>query len=88
MKMVLVLFAVFGIFLGYRLGTAFRGYVTLAAVSTAASLAQIGHLIVTAERSAMTLLPLVAGTVVVLSMLLGALMRRAAHVESTRGNWR
>jgi len=79
MKMVLLLFAVFGTFLGYRLGTAFRGYVTLAAVSIAATLVQIGHLIVTTDRSAMTLLPLVAGTILVMTMLLGVLVRRAAN---------
>ena len=80
--MTLLLIAALGGFIGYRLGTSHRGFVTLAAVSIGASIAQVGHLMTTSERSAMTLLPMVVGTVVVASMLLGALARRTARPSS------
>ena len=81
--MVLLLFATLGFVLGYRLGMSPRGFVTLAAISMCASVVQIGHVVTTAQRSAMTMLPLVAGTVVVASMLLGASARRASRPSST-----
>ena len=77
--MVLLLIAALGGFVGYRLGTSRRGFVTLAAVSISASVVQVGHLMTSSDRSAMTLLPLVVGTVVVASMLLGALARRTVR---------
>lgn len=80
--MVLLLVAALGGFIGYRLGTSRRGFVTLAAVSIGASIVQVGHLMTTSDRSAMTLLPLVVGTVVVASMLLGALARRTTRPSS------
>jgi hypothetical protein len=80
--MVLLLIAALGGFVGYRLGTSRRGFVTLAAVSIGASVVQVGHLMTSSDRSAMTMLPLVVGTVIVASMLLGALARRTARPSS------
>ena len=76
--MVLVLFAVLGFGLGYRLGTTRRGFVTMAATAVGSAVLQIGHLLTTSERSWMTMLPMVIGAVVVASMLFGALVQRAA----------
>ena len=39
-----------------------RGYLTLGAVSLAASAVQVGHLATTTDRSWMTMLPLIVGT--------------------------
>ena len=74
--MLLLLFAALGLVLGYRLGMAQRGFVTLVAVSIGASALQVAHLVTTSDRSQMTLGPLVVGAVVVASMLLGGLARR------------
>jgi hypothetical protein len=76
--MVLLMFAVAGGLLGYWLGTTRRGYVTVAAVSIGSAALQIGHLLRTSDRSSMTMLPLVVGTVVVASMLIGGLAKRRA----------
>ncbi|HKE83770.1 MAG TPA: hypothetical protein VKB50_08455 [Vicinamibacterales bacterium] len=81
--MTLLLFGVLGFALGYRLGMSRRGFVTLAIVSIGASIAQVGHLLTTTERSAMTMLPLVVGTVIVSTMLLGALVRRPSLPSRT-----
>lgn len=80
--MALLLIAALGGYIGYRLGTSRRGYVTLAAVSIGASIVQIVHVMTTRDRSAMTLLPMVVGTVVVASMLLGALANRTTRPSS------
>ena len=80
--MVLLLAAALGCFIGFRLGTSRGGFVTLAAISLGTSAVQIGHLMTTSDRSAMTLLPLVVGTVVVVSMLLGALAPRTTRRSS------
>ena len=77
--MVLLLFAALGLVLGYRLGMARHGFVTLAAVSIVASTVQVGHLVTTSDRSWMTMLPLVVGTVVVAGMLVGAFIRRPSR---------
>ena len=80
--MLLLLFAALGFVLGYRLGMTRRGFVTLAAVSIAASALQVAHLVTTSYRSWMTMLPLVVGTVIVASMLLGALARPTTRPSS------
>ena len=80
--MVLLLVAALGGFVGYRLSTGRSGFVTLAAVSIGTSIVQVGHLMTVSDRSAMTMLPLVVGTVIVASMLLGALVRRTARPSS------
>jgi len=74
--MTLVLFALLGCVLGRWLGMGRRGYVTLAAISVGAAITQMGLLIVTADRSWMTMLPLLIGMTVIVGMLLGALRRR------------
>ena len=81
--MTLLLFAALGFVLGYRLGITRRGFLTLGAVSLVASAVQVGHLATTSDRSWMTMGPLVVGTVVVASMLLGALARRTSRPSST-----
>jgi hypothetical protein len=80
--MLLILFAVVGAILGYRLGTTRRGYVTIAVVSITSAILQVGHLLTSSERSSMTMLPLVIGTIIVASMLGGALARRNAASPS------
>ena len=81
--MTLLLLAALGFVLGYRLGMAMRGFVTLAAVSISASALQVAHLAMTSDRSRMTMGPLIAGTVVVASMLVGAFERRGVHPSHT-----
>ena len=75
--MVLLICAVLGAFVGYRLGPSRLGFVTVALVSIGTAAVQIGHLLATTERSSMTMLPLVAGTILVASMLVGGLARQA-----------
>ena len=75
--MVLVLFAVTGFFVGYRLEMTRAGYVTMALTTVGFSGGQIILLFITRSREAMTMLPLVVGLVLVLFMLVGALVRRA-----------
>ena len=75
--MVLVMFAVLGFLVGYRLEMTRAGYVTMALTSVGCSAGQILHLFVTRNREAMTLLPLVIGLIIVMFMLIGALVRRA-----------
>lgn len=81
--MVLLMFAVLGAFLGQRLGTGRQGFVTMALVSISAATVQLGHLFATSERASMTMLPLVVGTIVVASMLAGALARRRSSDPSS-----
>jgi hypothetical protein len=80
--MVLLICAVVGAIVGYRLGTSRLGFVTVALVSIGSAAVQIGHLFATAERSSMTMLPLVVGTILVASMLGGALARRTSGDSS------
>ena len=75
--MVLLIVAALGAILGYRLGAGRRGFVTMAMVSISTAALQLGHLFTTADRSSMTMLPLVVGTILVASMLAGALARHA-----------
>ena len=77
--MVLVLFAALGFFVGYRLGMTPAGYVTLALTAVGFSAGQITLLLITRNREAMTMLPLVVGLVLVLFMLLGALVTWAVR---------
>lgn len=75
--MVLVLFAVLGFLAGWRLGPNRQGFLAVAAISIMTAVVQIGHLLVTADRSQMTMLPLVLGTVLVAGLLVGALVQEA-----------
>jgi hypothetical protein len=76
---VLVLLAAIGIFVGYWLERSRAGYVTLALTAVGFSVGQIVHLFVTKNRELTTILPMVVGLVLVLSMLLGALTRAAVR---------
>jgi hypothetical protein len=82
MVMVLLICAVLGAFVGYRLGPGRHRFLTVALVSSGSAAVQIFHLFATAERSSMTMLPLVVGTIVVASMLAGALARRTSGGSS------
>jgi hypothetical protein len=77
--MALVLFAVVGFFVGYRLEMTRAGYVTMALTTVGFSAGQIIQLFVTRSREATTMLPLVVELVLVLFMLLGALLRLAVR---------
>jgi hypothetical protein len=77
--MVLILIAVIGFVVGYRLGITLSGYVTMALTTVASGLGQIVLLFVTRDRAAMTMLPLVMGLALVLFMLFGALARLAVR---------
>jgi hypothetical protein len=76
--MVLILFAVLGLVLGYRLGMTRRGFVVMATAAVGGTVLQIGHLLTSSDRSSMTMLPLVVGAIVVASMVIGSLARRTA----------
>ena len=78
-RMILVIFAAIGLFVGYRLEMTRAGYVTMALTAVGSSAGQIIHLVITKSREAMTMLPLVVGLVLVLCMLLGALVRLAVR---------
>ena len=80
--MVLILFAVIGFVVGYRLEMRRAGYVTMALTTVAFSVGQIAHLLITKSREAMTMLPLIVGLVLVLFMLLGALTRLTVRRRS------
>ena len=80
--MVLIMFAVIGFFVGYRLEMTRAGYLTMALTTVGFSVGQLAHLFVTKNREAMTMLPLVIGVALVLFMLLGALTRLAVRGRS------
>ena len=84
--MVLILFAVTGFFVGYRLEMSRARYVLLALTTVGFSTGQIIHLSITRSREAMTMLPLVVGLVLVLFMLLGALLRLAVRGRTNRAS--
>ncbi len=77
--MSLILLAVIGFLIGYRLEMTRAGYVTMALTAVGFSSGQIVHLLITQNRESMTMLSLVMGLVLVLFMLLGALFRLAFH---------
>jgi hypothetical protein len=77
--MLFLMFAALGFGFGYWLGMGKRGFITLGAVSVGTSVLQVVHLVTTTDRTMMTMLPLVVGTIVVTGMLLGALVRTASH---------
>jgi len=80
--MLLILFAAMGFGLGYWLGVERRGFITLAAVSIGTSVFQVVHLATTTDRTAMTMMPLVIGTIVVVGMVAGALARSGSRSSS------
>jgi hypothetical protein len=81
-NVLLLIFAAIGFYLGRQLGMTPRGFVTMGLVSIGATALQIAHLATAADRTVMTMLPIVAGAVVVAAMLLGALVRRQSQSSS------
>jgi uncharacterized membrane protein YeiH len=75
--MVLVLLAVSGFLVGYRLGMTPAGYVTMALTTLGFSAGQIVDVSIAQSPESVTLLPLVVGLVLVVSMLIGAFLRLA-----------
>ena len=80
--MLLLVFAGLGFVFGYWLGIARRGFVGLGAVSILTSVVQVVHLVTTTDRTRLTMLPLVVGTIVVAAMLAGGLVRAASRPSS------
>ena len=74
--MLLLLFAVLGLFLGNQFGMTRRGFLILISVFIGATVLQVAHLVSAIDRSSMTLLPLIFGIVLAASMFLGAIARR------------
>ena len=82
--MALLLFAVIGIAVGYRLEMSRAGYITMALTAIGSALGQIALLFATQDREATPMLPLIVGLVLVLFMLIGALCHVA--IRSRRKN--
>jgi hypothetical protein len=79
--MIFIVFAALGGTLGYLLGITRRGFVPMAAVSVGSVVLEIWHLLTSANRARMTLLPVVIGAVVVAFMLPGALIRHKIEIR-------
>jgi len=77
--MLLLLFAALGFGLGRWLGIGRRGFVALAVVSVGTSVFQVVHLAMSTDRTSMTMLPLVVGTLVIVGMVAGALARKSSR---------
>jgi hypothetical protein len=75
--MVLILFAVIGFLVGYRLEMTRAGFITMALTAIGFSGAQILLLFLIQSRDAVTMLPLVVGLTVVSFMFIGAVIRVA-----------
>ena len=73
--MFLIIFAVVGFLVGFRLGMTRAGYVTMALTSAAFFASEIVHVFTTANRAALTMLPMVIGLILVGLMLIGASVR-------------
>ena len=70
--MVLMMFAVIGSALGYRLHTSLAGYAALAVMAVVFPAIQIALVLLVRDRSTLTLLPLVIGVIMVVSTIAGA----------------
>jgi len=79
--LLLVSFAL-GVASGYWLGITKRGFFVLGSLSICTSIVQVGLLCITTDRTQMTLLPLVVGTVLVAGVIAGASMRTTFHPSS------
>ena len=73
--MFLIIFAVIGFFVGFRLEMTRGGYVTMALTSVGFFAGEIVHVLTTANRAALTMLPMVIGLILVVFMLVGASVR-------------
>jgi hypothetical protein len=83
--MTYIILAASGLVLGYLLGTTRRGFVTVAVVAMGSVVVQIWQVLTSSNSESMTLLPVVAGAVVVPFMLLGALTKRRSRDASNAG---
>ena len=79
--MLLLVFAMLGFACGKWLGVSRKGFVTLGAVSLITAVVQVVHLLITSDRSQMTMLPLVAGTLVVAGIFVGGLVRTPTRTD-------
>ena len=73
--MFLIILAAVGFFVGFRLEMTRGGYVTMALTSAAFFTGEIVHVLSTANRAALTMLPMVIGLILVAFMLVGASVR-------------
>ena len=80
--MLLLVASALGIAFGYWLGITKRGFVVLGSLSLCTSILQFGLLFITTDRTQMTLLPLVIGTIMVAGVVIGAFMRTALHAST------
>jgi len=79
--MLLLVFAWLGFVFGKWLGITRKGFVTLGAVAMITAVVQVVHLLITSDRSQMTMLPLVAGTLVVAGIFVGGLVRTPTRTD-------
>ena len=77
--MAFVLLAIIGFMVGYHLEMTRTGYVTMALTAVGSSISQITHLLVTKSPESITLLPFVIGSILVLFMLIGAIVKIGGH---------
>lgn len=80
--MTFLVFAVVGFVAGWRLGPGRRRFVAIAAISIVSAIVEISHLLMTADRSRMTMMPLIAGALMVSGLLVGALVRRPPRSQN------
>ncbi|MES2176892.1 MAG: hypothetical protein V4550_03420 [Gemmatimonadota bacterium] len=80
--MALLVLVVLGFALGRWLGTSRMGFLTLAMVSVGSTVVQIIHLATTADRSRMTMLPIVVGALLAVGLLFGAFTRRVPQLST------
>ena len=81
--MTLIIFAVFGLAVGYLLGLTRRGFVLMAVVFIAAVVVELGQLLLNTHIESLTLLPLVLGMIIVACMLLGAWIKHRRQGNSS-----
>jgi hypothetical protein len=73
--MALFFFAIIGAVLGYRLHTTRAGYAAMASVALAFPILQIILVVVVRDPESRTMLPLVVGLTLALSMVVGVIAR-------------
>ena len=81
--MTLIVFTVFGLVVGYLLGSTRRSFVSMAIVFIGAVMVELGHLLLNTHRESLTLLPLILGIVTVSCMLLGAWVKHSRQGNSS-----
>ena len=73
--MALFFFAIIGAVLGYRLHTTRAGYAAMVSVALAFPMLQIILVVTVRDAESRTMLPLVVGLTLVMSMVVGAIVR-------------